>query len=416
MNEATFLFVSPLALKAEFLRVAELITQQHGLQGHVLAPEEYEVTRVHHLSGRLSRDDFDPSSTPLTVHFLRPRKGNVGRFGLEGHALRALLRGLKPDYVWIHAEFWEGIARQFLWHYRLRRRPRMVAYAATNSTRGPTRLLSARWPFLSRTRLTNMLLWPRLDGVAACAAGSLRCARRMGLPSRVPVLLSYLPVLGPDDAAREGIIPPWQTDGTFTVGFAGLLNEQKGWKVLLSALERLPDRFKVVIVGDGHQREELQERLARPGLSRRAYYAGSLPWDQLLATYARFDVFVLPSVTCPPSPEQFGCVLAEAMACGVPVIGSDSGAIPETVGEAGLVVPEGDAEALARAILRISQDPDLRGRSIARGYEKYRRSYSCAAYARAIAALLEIPKAARIARRGAAPADALSMGATHSAD
>ena len=202
--------------------------------------------------------------------------------------------------------------------------------------------------------------------------------------------VNYLPVLGPDDAAAEGVELPWDGNGSLTIGFAGLLSQKKGWKVLLEAVERLPKKFKVVLVGDGEQREELKSWLERPSLKDQAYYAGLLPRRRLLATYPVFDVFVVPSITTPYWTEQFGCVLAEAMACGVPVIGSDSGAIPETVGEAGLIVPERNPDALAAAIIRMSEDPELRRRSVARGLEKYRTTYSCEAYARSIAQLLQI--------------------------
>lgn len=385
-----FLFCSPLAIEPTFLRVAEIVAREHDLEGHVLAPEEFSGRIVHHPSGKLSRGDFDPSSTPLRVHFLPARKGNLGRFGFQAKAWKALLREIDPDYVWIHAEFWEGIARQFLWRYRFKRRPRIVAYIATNQLEGRAPLLSPKWPFFSRSRLAQAFLWPRLDAVATCATAAMQCARRIGLPQRVPAVTNYLPVLGPEDATEEGAALPWQQDGAFTIGFVGVLGEQKGWKVLLAALQRLPERFRTVIVGDGEQKDELLQRLREPTLERRAHYAGPLPKERLLATYPSFDVLVLPSVTCHPSPEQFGCVLAEAMACGVPVIGSDSGAIPETIGDAGLIVPEGDAGALAGAILRMSEDGDLRRRLVERGLEKYRTSYNCEAYARSIATLLGI--------------------------
>ncbi|MCK4374508.1 MAG: glycosyltransferase, partial [Candidatus Brocadiae bacterium] len=236
MSEKTFLFCSPLALQKPFLRVAEIVTREHGLSGHVLAPEEFRVTTVQHPSGRLSRDDFDASSTPLTVHSLPTRKGDLGRFGFKKRALRSLLRELDPDYVWLHAEFWEGIATQFLWRYRFCRRPRIVAYVATNQLKERPPLVSARWPFLSRTRLAQVFLWPRLDGVCARAGKSTEWARHVRLPRRVPTVVNYLPVLGPGDAAEAGIAFPWEGDGAFTIGFAGLLDTQKGWRVLLAAV------------------------------------------------------------------------------------------------------------------------------------------------------------------------------------
>ncbi len=68
--------------------------------------------------------------------------------------------------------------------------------------------------------------------------------------------------------------------------------------------------------------------------------------------------------------EQFGRVIIEAMACGVPVIGSNSGEIPSVIGEAGLIFPEGDAAALADCLAFLAQDPDLRS---ALGYKGRQR-------------------------------------------
>ena len=78
------------------------------------------------------------------------------------------------------------------------------------------------------------------------------------------------------------------------------------------------------------------------------------------AAAERLDCLALPSLTRPNWKEQFGRVLVEAMACQVPVVGSDSGEIPNLVGDAGLIVPEGDAAALAAALRRLRDDAVLR--------------------------------------------------------
>jgi glycosyltransferase involved in cell wall biosynthesis len=75
-----------------------------------------------------------------------------------------------------------------------------------------------------------------------------------------------------------------------------------------------------------------------------------------------FDVLVGPSLTTARWKEQFGRMLVEAMACGVPVIGSDSGEIPRVIDACGLVVPEGDAAALRLALEQLQGDRTLRGR------------------------------------------------------
>jgi glycosyltransferase involved in cell wall biosynthesis len=394
MGSRTYIFCSNRALYRPWLRAAEILVQIHGLEGHVIAPEEYADSPVWESSGKLRRKDFDTSSTSLKIHFLPARNGDVERFGFETNCLREALQSIKPAFIYVQAEFWEGIAHQFLWHYRFCRTPQVVAYAATNHLKAAAPLFSMKQPFFSRTRLFQKLLWPRLDGICACATASKECARRIGLPQSVPVKVNYLPVFGPEQAAAEGIILPWKDDGAFTIGFAGALTEQKGWKILLAALERLPNKFRLVIAGDGKQRGHLKAMLQQSSLNGRASYAGLLSHERLLATYPLFDVFVLPSITTAYSVEQFGAALAEAMASGVPVIGSNSGAIPEVIGEAGLIFPESDDQALARAILRMSEDEELRHRCVAWGRERYRNCYSCEAYARSLAALLKISESA----------------------
>ncbi len=71
------------------------------------------------------------------------------------------------------------------------------------------------------------------------------------------------------------------------------------------------------------------------------------------------NVFVLPSLTTARWKEQFGRVLIEAAACGTPCIGTNSGAIPDVIGDSGLVVPEHDPRALAEAIMALHNDRDL---------------------------------------------------------
>jgi glycosyltransferase involved in cell wall biosynthesis len=366
----------------------EILTRKHDLDGHVIAPIAYEDSPVWESGGKLARRDFDPAATPLRVHFLPARNGDVGRYGFEWESLRRALADIEPVYVYAQAEFWEGIVQQFLIHYRFRRTPRIVAYAATNHITGATPLFSRKWPFLKRTRLLQKLLWPRLNGVCACATKSMVCARRMGLPECVPVAVNYLPVFGPEDAASEPIRIPWDKSQACIIGYAGLLSEQKGWRVLLSAIELLPDRYKAVIAGAGEQQGMIESLIAQPQFKDRVFYAGLLPKDKLLATYRLFDVFVLPAVTTPTSVEQFGCVLAEAMACGIPVIGSSSGAIPETIGDAGFVFPEGDAQSLADTVMKAINDNGTKHSRVAIGLRKYEEHYSCDAYARTLASIM----------------------------
>jgi glycosyltransferase involved in cell wall biosynthesis len=88
------------------------------------------------------------------------------------------------------------------------------------------------------------------------------------------------------------------------------------------------------------------------------------------------DVLVLPSRTTPQWKEQFGHVLIEAMACGTPVIGSNSGAIPDVIDAAGLLFPEGDVDALAAHLCRLANNPKELHLMSQRGRERVADMYT----------------------------------------
>ncbi len=114
----------------------------------------------------------------------------------------------------------------------------------------------------------------------------------------------------------------------------------------------------------------------------------AIPHEQTVDYFNALDALVLPSESSPTWKEQFGHVLIEAMACGVPVIGSDSGAIPEVIGTAGLVFPEGDSQALRVELQRLVNDPDLRKHLSRRGRERVLGNYTYRQIAVAQAAFL----------------------------
>jgi glycosyltransferase involved in cell wall biosynthesis len=373
------------------LRAADILSRKYGLEGHLLLAEMSSLPDLSQTRGIFSDGRPALAASSLTVHQIAtdPNRRNSYRF--EPAALKGLLHRLQPSYLYIHTEFWEEPSLQLLRYYRFKKTPRIIAYAAANHISGRRALFTITWPFISRTRLWQLLLWGRLNGVSACATPSLECARRLGLPPQVPVAVSYLPVFGPGEITAAGITLPWSTGEYFILGFAGLLSRQKGWRVLNQALELLPAAYKLLIAGDGPDRDGLMALLQTPSLRDRVFYAGLLPLETLLATLPALNVLVLPSITLPDLVEQFGAVLAEAMALGVPVIGSDSGAIPETIGEAGFIVPEGDPRALAQAIQKICSDKKLCLELGTKGVERYRRYYSCEAYAGSLARLFGLP-------------------------
>jgi glycogen(starch) synthase len=163
-------------------------------------------------------------------------------------------------------------------------------------------------------------------------------------------------------------------DGTHLVLFAGRLEYEKGVQTVLHALERLVDRVGAVrflIAGVGTYSDELRRLVDELGLGHRVHFTGFLEERALRLHYAAADVAVAPSLY-----EPFGLVATEAMACGTPVVVSDTGGLREiVVGGTGLTFPPQDAEQFADRIAEILTDADLAARLVARGRERIRAHY-----------------------------------------
>tara|TARA_B100001123_G_C15340746_1_gene1034772 strand:- start:3376 stop:4452 length:1077 start_codon:yes stop_codon:yes gene_type:complete len=139
----------------------------------------------------------------------------------------------------------------------------------------------------------------------------------------------------------------------FVVGFAGRVTRQKGIRVLIEALKICGPGFTVRIAGDGPLISEFTKNGLQPEL------LGHITADKMPEYLRTLDALVLPSIPSPRWREQFGRVLVEAMSCGIPVIGSNSGEIPNVVGDAGLITQAGDYKQLATALKSLKNDEKL---------------------------------------------------------
>jgi glycosyltransferase involved in cell wall biosynthesis len=328
-----------------------------------------------------------------------PAWWRVGRTVMTGNGTRHLyvdglvqaIRAARPDVIDLYEEPFSLVALQtLLLREVLAPRAALVFYSAVNVWR------QWRWPY----RAIERLLLARADGAHAPNRDVPRILRAKGF-SRQPIATVPLGV----DAERFAAPLPDALPQLPRprVGFVGRLEPVKGLDVLLDAfqfhLETRP--AALVIAGEGSERARLASRMAASDTTRHAKVLPSVIYDQMPAFLRSLDVLVLPSVTILPlHREQFGRVLVEAMAAGVPVIGSSSGAIPETIGDAGLVVPERDPLALAQAIDRVLREPDLRATLVQRGLRRVRESFAWPVVAEQTAGLLRSAVAYR--RRGQA--------------
>lgn len=204
-------------------------------------------------------------------------------------------------------------------------------------------------------------LQKRIDVLLACSyfnAWQLRARYR----KRLPVVIyngvdinQFVPRATPDTVLRAQLGVP---DDAILFTFAGRL---VGWKGLSVAIQALAEpllrniSLRLLVIGDGPDKPKLKQLADQLGVTDRIIFHDPVAHDRLPAYYAASDVGVFPSV----GDEAFGVTIAEAMSCAKPVIGSYIGGIPEVIGNegrCGLLVPPGDARALAQALRALASD------------------------------------------------------------
>jgi glycosyltransferase involved in cell wall biosynthesis len=158
--------------------------------------------------------------------------------------------------------------------------------------------------------------------------------------------------------------------GDVRVLSVGRLHPQKGHDLLIEAVDRCRSQgvaISLAIAGEGPMRGVLEAAIESMGLEDRVRLLGRR--DDTPDLLRGADVFVMPSRY-----EAIGIALLEAMACGVAVVGADTGGIPEVIeaDESGLLAQPGDVESLTRALLRLASDPDLRRRLGTKASERAR--------------------------------------------
>lgn len=279
-------------------------------------------------------------------------QGQSFRYLYDPRQLDRVLADFRPDLVHVEEEP-ESLSMLQVSLMRRRYGFRLVFFSWENVH--PQRL---GWP------IRQVAFGASDAGIVGNRAAVERCER---LGFRKP--LALIPQYGFDVApsVRAGEHAHKQRE-RFVVGYAGRLVAEKGLRTLAEATRSLPDT-ELLLAGSGAIADELAQL---PHVT----LLGALRRHDMDQFWQGIDLLALPSLTTPRWAEQFGRVLVEAMARGVPVIGSSSGAIPEVIGDAGLIVPEGEPAALAAAIGRIRDSAALRADLIARGLERARRCYS----------------------------------------
>lgn len=240
-----------------------------------------------------------------------------------------------------------------------------------------------RWLLQGYVRLIQPLLWRlgRPDEIVSVSAFIKRFYVEAGFPADRIMPLH----LGVDMELYRPRQEPHIGDGCLEVVFAGQLWEGKGPQVLIDALGQLRKRepglaLRLRIIGEGSEgfKQYLRSEIERHDLGDSVVFDGFLPLQRLAERLRGGDIYAFPSVW----DEPFSITLVAAMACGIPVVATNTGGTPEAFedGVEGVLIPPRDSEALADALLRLARDPALRNRLAQAASARARQRWSFDAY------------------------------------
>ena len=227
------------------------------------------------------------------------------------------------------------------------------------------------------------------DGIIAVSEAVKRNIAENGVPDdKISVIYGGInPVKVLDDREKSLAREKWGIGEEVVVGIVARLTEGKGHKYFIDAAEiisRDNDNVKFFIAGIGPKEEELKELIKQKGLTDKVVFTGFV--DEIYEVFNIIDINVISSLS-----EALCLSLIEGMSVGKPSVAADTGGIPEVIknGYNGFLVPAGDAEGLADAILKLIHDPGLRKAMGDRGREIMEKSFTAEIMAEKIEELYE---------------------------
>ena len=264
--------------------------------------------------------------------------------------IKEILRNLKPDIIELWEEPYSAVtAHTIFWAKRIIPKAKVIFFSAQNVFKGYPFPFSAFEKYTYKNATYAFLMSEEVIDVI----------RKKGYEEEFTVL----PLgVNPYVFYKKDVSSLKKKLGLkdFVVGFMGKINRQKGILDLIEVASLINEKIQLLIIGNGDLKEEVEHRAKLLDIRKKTMIINAVPHSQVPDYLNCMDLLVFPSITLPHLKEQFGRAIIEGMACEVPVIGSDSGEIPGTIGKAGLIFKEKNIADLKEKIEALIKNRNLR--------------------------------------------------------
>ena len=363
-SEIKILSISHSCVVSEYQKRMVELAKYPDVELTLVVPEKWIQFNKNVYLDKISDPDYRITPIqPITWRFRKNRFRNITHIY---PAIKLILKRLEPDIVELWEEpFFAVAAHTIFWTKRVRPQAKVIFFSAQNVLKKyppPFSIFekytykNARYAFLMN------------DDVASVV-------RKKGYEGEYRVL-----PLGVDTEVfcKKDVSPLKERLGLrdVVVGFVGKITRQKGILNLIEAVSEINGKIQLLIIGNGDLREEVRHLIKISGLEKRSILMDAVPHSQIPDYLNCMDILVFPSITLPNVKEQFGRVLIEAMACQVPVIGSDCGEIPAILNDVGLIFREGDVRDLRSKIVLLMKEGRLRKKIGKKSYQKVMDNYT----------------------------------------
>jgi glycosyltransferase involved in cell wall biosynthesis len=329
-----------------------------GVSLAVAVPDRW-AANDRQIHGTVWGDDTGVRVVPVAV---RGRMADPSRLHWNAKTLRRLLTDFRPDVLHIEEEPWTQPASVAL---RLARRLGIKTVLSTAESLPQRHGLGLRFRRERSLRLAQGIM-----GANRLALG-LATRRKPAIPSLALPQIGVTPPVTTPRISHQGL----------AIGFVGRLVPERGLDLLFRACVGMTGKWTLTVIGTGPSQEELEALAERLGISARVSWLGPLPRESVDQVWPHLDCVVFPARTTPRWVASAARGALYAMANGVAVVASDSGALPEIVGETGKIVPEENVPALTTALQELYADGAERERLGAAGRRRIMDEFSDSAIA-----------------------------------